>query len=430
MIDRVLVINDLSWPKGGASALAVQSALDLAASGIRVDFLCGDDAGDGPLARGGVAVHALGGARLLERGGAAAALAGLYNPRAATLLARWIERNDTPGTVYHLHGWSQILSPSLFGPLRRVSSRLLISAHDFFFACPNGALYDYAKEAVCQRTPSSLSCLTARCDRRNHAHKLWRSARQLVRLSLMGLGEAPTLLLIHGGMAPHLERAGIPRDRLRVLPNPVTPYANRRIEAEGNRDVLFVGRLEATKGADLALAACRAAGARLTVIGDGAMLDRLRTEYPEMRFAGRLPFDAIAAHAREARLLLMPSRYMEPFGLSAVEALWSGLPVILSESSLLAPDIVAAGAGLAVEPRDTPRFSEAVRALLDDDSCARMSHAAFSRTRHLALTRDAWTKALIAAYRARLSSDPEALDRAERDWLPPLAPNRLHEVAR
>lgn len=74
MIDRLLVINDLSWPKGGASALAVQSAIDLKAQGLPVEFLSGDNGADSPLRDHEIPLHALGSTRLLEKSGAAAAL--------------------------------------------------------------------------------------------------------------------------------------------------------------------------------------------------------------------------------------------------------------------------------------------------------------------------------------------------------------------
>ncbi|WBH17105.1 glycosyltransferase [Sphingomonas radiodurans] len=113
----------------------------------------------------------------------------------------------------------------------------------------------------------------------------------------------------------------------------------------------------------------------------------------------------IADYARRARLLVMPSRYPEPFGLVAVEALWSGLPVIATETAFLADDIVAAGAGLAVEPRDTDAFAEAIRTFFVDDArCRQASVAAFKDTRAVALSPDAWAERLIAGYRERLGA--------------------------
>jgi glycosyltransferase involved in cell wall biosynthesis len=191
----------------------------------------------------------------------------------------------------------------------------------------------------------------------------------------------------------------------------VVPWSATRIAAEANRAVLFVGRIEATKGADLALAAARAAGVPMLVVGDGALSARLRADYPEAQFAGRLNHAQIAGLARRARLLVMPSRYPEPFGLVAIEALRSGIPVVLPPSALLAGDIVRIGAGTTVEPRDTAAFARVLRRLDKDDAAlAAMSHAGFDQGATLALDPESWLDRLLEVYADRL--DQEAVARA------------------
>jgi len=417
MIDRIVVINDLSRPQGGASLLAVQSTQGLAERGHRVTMITGDAKPNEPVER--VDYVSLGQQRLLASR-ALAPLRGIYNGAARALVSDWIERNDTPGTIYHIHGWSQILSPALFDALARVRGRVVMTAHDFFLTCPNGAIYDYVASEPCARRPMSMACVTARCDRRNHLHKLWRTTRHAVLRHFLDGGPIPPQFLIHAGMKAYFERSGLGEKDMVVLPNPVTPYCSERVHAEANRDVLFVGRMEATKGIDLAAEACRQAGARLVAVGDGAMLDRLRSQYPEMNFVGRLVQAEIAGAASAARMLLMPSRHMEPFGLTAVEALWSGLPVLTSHHALIAPDIERAGAGLPVDPRDTAGFAAAIKRLLRDDQLTRrMSVAAFEGTAHLALEPAAWIDALLAAYRAILAGGREDLHRAAAEWNTP-----------
>ncbi|RDE05294.1 glycosyltransferase family 4 protein [Sphingomonas aracearum] len=405
MIDRVVILNDIAQPKGGATALALLSAYQLRARGLAVTMLVGD-AGDNPaLTQAGVEVVALGQERLGQAGVAGLA-AGLYNRAAGAMVQRWIDANDTPGTVYHLHGWAQILSPAVFRALKRVEERVVLHAHDFFLACPNGSYAFLRTGQVCPLTPMSPACVSANCDRRNYGHKLWRVARQGVQRRFYDRHGSPPVLAIHEGMRPFLMRAGIPSASIHAVPNPVTPWSDTRIEAESNRQVLFVGRLEETKGPDLAAAAARAAGATITFVGDGVLRERLQAEYPEMHFLGRRTPEQIREIARTARLLVMPSRYPEPFGLVATEALWSGLPVVTTDTALLAEDIVTAGAGLAVEPRDTARFAAALRAILDDDDrCRAMSEAAFAGTRSLALSPEGWTDRLIDTYRGRLAGD-------------------------
>jgi glycosyltransferase involved in cell wall biosynthesis len=404
VIDRVVILNDIARPMGGATALALLSAQLFRARGLPVTFISGDAGENAALEATGVEMVALGQVRLEAAGFATALVGGLFNRAAAAMISRWISANDTPGTVYHLHGWAQILSPSVFEALKPVEGRLVLSAHDFFLTCPNGS-YSFLKTgAVCPLTPMTAACVAANCDRRRYGHKLWRVARQAVQRRYYDRRRSPPIFAIHEAMRPFLMRADVPSERIETVPNPVTAWTDERIAAEDNEEVLFVGRLEATKGPDLAARACRAAGVKLRMIGDGVMRAQLAAAHPEVMFMGRRDTAEIALYARRARLLVMPSRYPEPFGLVAVEALWSGLPVIATDTAFLAGDIVSAGAGLAVEPRDTAAFAAAVRSLFDDDErCCRASHAAYEDTRGVALSPDAWADRLLAGYRERLS---------------------------
>lgn len=420
---RIVVINDLSVPKGGASLLAIESARAFAARGHAVTLLCGDG-GNPELEAEGIAIHALGQQRLLAGNPLTTMIRGLYNRQAGRMVAGWIAGNDTPGTVYHLHGWSQILSPALFAALRPVNDRLLMTAHDFFLTCPNGAMFDFQRSQPCPHRPMGAACLTTRCDRRSHAMKLWRAGRQAIQnRGIAGTGAPPPQLLIHEGMAPYFRRSGLHDADMPVLPNPVVPLVDMRVPVERNREVLFVGRIEATKGIDLAAEACRRAGVKLVAAGDGNLLEPLRRRYPEMEWAGRKAKHELPDLARRARMLVMPSRHMEPFGLSAVEALWSGIPVLSSAQSLIAPQIEAAGAGHSIDPVAVDRFAARIRMLATDDAAARrMSERARHATRHLALTPDAWIDALLAAYAALLAGGRAALADAARGWATPPSP--------
>lgn len=399
MIDRLVVINDLAEPKGGATALALQGALACRDRGADVTYISGDRGDNAALRDRGIDIVALGGARLEAAGAARALTTGLYNPAARGMLTRWMARHDTPRTVYHVHGWAQILSPSIFAALRPVMDRVVLHAHDFFLACPNGSFSFLRTGEICPLVPLSTRCVAANCDRRSYPHKLWRVARQTVLRRLYDLPRVPRVLAIHEAMRPFLMRAGIPDRAIAALPNPVRPFSTQRIAAEDNCEFLFVGRLEATKGPDLAAAAARAAGVSMRFIGDGELRASLERTYPEMIFTGRLPPAEIGAHAVRARALVMPSRYPEPYGLVAAEALWSGLPVVAADTAFLTGDIRRAGAGAGVDPRATADFAVVLRNVMDDHAMTRaMSVAAFERTGKIGLTPDAWAGRLMETY--------------------------------
>ncbi len=117
-------------------------------------------------------------------------------------------------------------------------------------------------------------------------------------------------------------------DLFRVLP-----------EVERTRDLAFVGRLVSDKGADLLIAALgRLAewGLRpgLTVAGDGPELPALRRQVAELglseqvRLAGVQVGGDLVRLLNRHRILVVPSRYDEPFGVVALEGIACGCAVV------------------------------------------------------------------------------------------------------
>lgn len=129
-----------------------------------------------------------------------------------------------------------------------------------------------------------------------------------------------------------------------VLHNPLTLSELPPPVSERGRTVLFVGRITTDKGPDVFIAACAAAlgampGWSARMIGG----DRFGPDSPEtgyvtrmraaavaagVRFEGPLGHDAVLAAMAAADIVVVPSRWAEPFGLTALEALASGAALI------------------------------------------------------------------------------------------------------
>src|SRR5947207_106421 len=138
MLRRVVLVSDLAAERDGATAIAMSAARALRKRGVAVTYVCGDDGQNPELADLGVQIVSLRGREIGKANRLGAAVAGLYNVKAARLLRSVIDEVDGEGVVYHLHNWSKILSPSALQALSGVSERLLISTHDDFLAYPKG----------------------------------------------------------------------------------------------------------------------------------------------------------------------------------------------------------------------------------------------------------------------------------------------------
>jgi glycosyltransferase involved in cell wall biosynthesis len=409
MIRHVVLISDLSVERDGATAVAMTAVRILREKGVAVTYLCGDNGENAELQALGVRVVPVNGQEIRKGNPLNAAFLGLYNIRAAKTLRDLIDEIDGEGVVYHLHNWSKILSPSIFGVLKGVSERLFISTHDYFLACPNGGYFNFKRRTACDLVPLSAACLISNCDRRSYLEKIWRIARSLIRSRMIDLSrKTATILAVHDGMVAHLVRGGISENSIKVLRNPVTPWSEERIAVEENHKFLFVGRLDHDKGAELLAESAQRAGVALQMVGDGPLRQFLAQAFPEVELMGWQSRKNVARIARGARVVVMPTGSRETFGLVAFEALTSGIPVIISKFAATCDEIVRNNIGLSCNPYDARALTDVLRSLAADDHRLQlMSERAWRMRSSLALSNQSWGDHLLSIYEGEERRDAE-----------------------
>jgi glycosyltransferase involved in cell wall biosynthesis len=128
-------------------------------------------------------------------------------------------------------------------------------------------------------------------------------------------------------MRGELYRVGVPPGSIHLIP----PFAwglDPDARADGPACVLFVGRLVAAKGVEEAIVAWRRSGLRLPLVMAGTGSQRQRAERePGVEVLGWVPHERLSGLYRRAQVVLMPSRWQEPFGIVGLEALTMGTPV-------------------------------------------------------------------------------------------------------
>ena len=158
---------------------------------------------------------------------------------------------------------------------------------------------------------------------------------------------------------------------------------------------LYVGRLDPEKGLDTLLEAFRDVPGELVLVGSGGDEPRLRRLAGErVRFEGAKDRDEVVGYYRDADVFVPPSR-SEPWGMVLNEAAAAGLPLVATEESGAAHDLVD-GNGYRIAAGDVERPA---RRDVVASPRTRSSARTGERSRELAkrFTPDAWADGVASA---------------------------------
>lgn len=171
-------------------------------------------------------------------------------------------------------------------------------------------------------------------------------------------------------------RCSLPRTSVvTVIPSasPDAPADGQRPEwLPGGRFLLFVGALGHHKGLNWLLDAYSGGGLSWPLVVIGASRHDVPQGWPAgVKVITDVPHQSVMAAWRYAGIGLVPSLCREGFGLVAVEAMRSGVPVVASRIGAL-PEIVEDGVtGLLVTPGNTPELLRAIRRMEEDPQLRR-----------------------------------------------------------
>ncbi|GAA0606027.1 glycosyltransferase [Kribbella sandramycini] len=294
----------------------------------------------------------------------------VWNPTSKRDLAAELEsfRPD----VVHVHNTFPVLSPSVLYACRAAKVPVVITLHNYKLLCASGDFY--REGSVCHDCAagnplpavrnscyrgSKLATATTVLNTRSHR----RSWRNLV----------SAYLFISDSQRQLLAGMDFDADRSFVRHNYV-PY-NGPLASEAKRQVAYVGRLDAAKGAPLLMKGWDAyreiAGddaLKLVIAGGGPMLDEVTAwaaDRPSVELRGMLAKPDIFRLIGDSRAVVLPSEWEETFGLVVVEAMAVGVPLLASAHGSF-PELVTAG--VDGELFDPGRPAELAKLLLDVDT--------------------------------------------------------------
>lgn len=153
-----------------------------------------------------------------------------------------------------------------------------------------------------------------------------------------------------------------------VIPNAITE-SEFTYSAVKQDYFLYFGRVIENKGVHLAIQATKAAGKQLIIAGPGSLLDMGYTEIPDhVKIAGLCNAEQRRVLMMNAKAVIGPTYYVEPFGNMVAEAYMSGTPAITSDWGGFAETVVQGVTGFRC--RSFKDFVEAINNIDSIDPAA------------------------------------------------------------
>lgn len=253
----------------------------------------------------------------------------------------------------------------------------VVHAHDWLVAHPAIALAEFFDVPL-------VSTIHATEAGRHSGWVSGRTNRQVHSVEWWLVSESDALITCSASMRDEVNRLfGYDATDITVIHNGIDirtwPFAERA-RTSGPAELLFAGRLEYEKGVQDLLAALPRIrrshpGTTLTIAGDGTQRDWLMEQARKhrvgkaVRFVGPVDHTELVTLMHRCDAIVLPSRY-EPFGIVALEAAATGVPLIVSTTGGLGEAVREPDTGLTFEPADVAGLAAAVRATLSDPGAA------------------------------------------------------------
>lgn len=234
--------------------------------------------------------------------------------------------------IMHVHNYKFLLSPSIFKAAKDHRVATCLTLHNYRLICPAGQLLRDGK--ICEDciNASPYRMIFYRCAFDSFVKNLAQfylyqgtRKRQFLApwvdayIALTSFGKSK---FVEGGLP---ENKVFAKPNFMVDPGPENNFQNRY-------GALYIGRISKEKGVGALLEAWRGINYPLEIVGDGALAPELQVKAsPNVKFHGPLEHGTCLEMIRKAAFLVFPSVWYEGFGLTILESLANGIPIIASD---------------------------------------------------------------------------------------------------
>ena len=271
--------------------------------------------------------------------------------------------------IWLVHNVFPALSPTVYEEAFRQDIPVVQYLHNYRFFCVNGFFLDHGNPCQLCAGGNFFHAFKAKCWHESHLISGWMGV-VLRRIQMMDVFNRVRrwIAISEAQKAVHAAH-GIPGDRIDVIHHFYEPKGPALPLPKGGY-ALFLGRLSPEKGCMDLLKAwrCMPAERQLVIAGEGPELARLQ-EFAKTAHLNNVRFTGFVTKEKQQELwagaafLVIPSIWMEPFGMVVLEAWSRGRPVVAYSIGAL-PELVAhEKTGLLVPPHEPGQLAAAMERL-------------------------------------------------------------------
>jgi glycosyltransferase involved in cell wall biosynthesis len=293
-----------------------------------------------------------------------------YNPVSARRVRDFVHKSGAE--VVHFHNLWPILTPAALHGAREAGARVVLTLHNFRFACPNGTLIRGGSPHDDCLAGSALAC-GVRSVRKQGLRSLGYGLALELQRRLRLLERWVDAFVVPAEFVQDVfGRAGFNPRRVQVIRLGVRQTGGAQLSRNGSSHALYVGRLSEEKGIGILLAAAELAPEVPVVIaGSGPLEDTLRQQRPaSVTLVGHVNDIELAALRSNSCMSLLPSTCFDVSPYAALEAAAAGVAIVASKIGGIPEILVDGENGLLVEPGNPHALADAMKRLWNDRDLA------------------------------------------------------------
>ncbi len=235
--------------------------------------------------------------------------------------------------IVHVHNFFPLLTPSVFKAAKKSGAKVVHTLHNYRLWCISGILYrdGFGICELCTKSKLPISGIKNKCYRKSRLQSLVaQAAFSFYRLFKM-FKNIDYYFVLTDFQRQKIKELGILNHKIILKPNSISLAVDQHIQ-NTKQNYIYVGRLEESKGIFELLDTWRSLDDKfvLTVVGDSPDSDEIINKYSSKNiiFKGKCTREETLSLISQSKYLIQPSVWYETFGLTIIEAMSFGVPVI------------------------------------------------------------------------------------------------------